>query len=365
MSKFLKKAIQHYIQTVSPAFLVGNGINLYNSKDSSKTWNSLLENALYECLKDDVADVNKIQKALCENSVDRLSNTELCDIINIYARKFDASFLDEDPENIEDCNKEIADKKKSKSSVQKCFEKLIKDCFKRSDESGHFDIILNYLSQNSMPVLTTNYDSMMESTLSINSITTLDSSKIEKRYCSHYAYPWNKCFIPKPPEEKIDESFVLNNFAIWHIHGFCNDSEMTNLQLGFNQYARMIKRAKVTIEGGKEKLSLYRDNEKFFGSNTWLNIFFHKNLVIFGLNLGKDEIFLRWLLLERRKYLDKMSKEEKLNLWHNPDLYLTTLDTQMSHAQRVFLEACGFEVVELSSYKELYEDLWQNWPEKV
>ena len=57
-------------------------------------------------------------------------------------------------------------------------------------------------------------------------------------------------------------------------------------------------------------------NEFFNGMNqsnwsgyyTWLHAFFNKDLFIFGLKLNNDEVFLRWLLIQRAKYSQLYNK---------------------------------------------------------
>lgn len=151
MSVILKKTIQHFIEKESPALLS-----------------------------------------------DEISNTELCEIINLYDNAY--SFDELEIGNADE-SKEYKPRRKRNdyARVQKKFEELVKTRFVRSGDECHFDM-------------------MMESTLFISDEFSLDSKVVAGKSCAHYAYPWNKCFLPEKPN-KIDDEFVLNNFAIWHIHG--------------------------------------------------------------------------------------------------------------------------------------------------
>ena len=45
-----------------------------------------------------------------------------------------------------------------------------------------------------------------------------------------------------------------------------------------------------------------KNGEFWTGQNTWLEPFFKNDLLIFGIRLYREEVFLRWLLIERAKY---------------------------------------------------------------
>ena len=93
-------------------------------------------------------------------------------------------------------------------------------------------------------------------------------------------------------------------------------------------------------------------NEFFDGMNqtnwsgyyTWLHAFFNKDLFIFGLKLNKDEVFLRWLLIQRAKYSQMYNLKRKG--WF--------VDRNISKETVFFLEQLGFEVVNIKKYDTLY-----------
>ena len=66
---------------------------------------------------------------------------------------------------------------------------------------------------------------------------------------------------------------------------------------------RSVERARKWIhKGNEDTLFTGKDQEDWRGAKSWLHVIFNNPIAIFGLTLNKDEIFLRWLLIERAKY---------------------------------------------------------------
>ena len=121
-----------------------------------------------------------------------------------------------------------------------------------------------------------------------------------------------------------------------------------SIKLGISDYMGNVERVRKTL--------LSHDFNDFFngidqtnwsGYYTWLHIIFSKNLFIFGLKLDKDEVFLRWLLIQRAKYSQLYNKG--LKGWF--------VDYNISKATRFFLEHIGFEVINIKKYDTLYNAL--------
>ncbi len=124
-----------------------------------------------------------------------------------------------------------------------------------------------------------------------------------------------------------------------------------SIRLGLTHYMGSIERARNMIHKGKEdRLFMGKDNANWKGSKTWLHIIFNKSIFIFGLGLNKDEVFLRWLLLERAIYFQKFPERKKLG-WY--------IDKNISEGKKLFLKQIGLEVLELKDYKDIYE-IWKN-----
>ena len=96
------------------------------------------------------------------------------------------------------------------------------------------------------------------------------------------------------------------------------------------------------------------DNPKWSGYNTWLSIFFNKSLFFFGLSLDENEIFLRWLLIQRAKYFLKYPLAKKRG-W-----FLMKRDgkAESDEGKIFFLQSVGMEVIVVDDYETIYEDIW-------
>lgn len=92
-------------------------------------------------------------------------------------------------------------------------------------------------------------------------------------------------------------------------------------------------------------------NLKWDPLSTWLNIFFNKKLIIFGIGLAENETFLRWLLLTKYKYIKYLDSRIKLGI------YICCKPKEGNKqiiGKHFFLENVGFEIKYINDYKELY-----------
>ena len=89
------------------------------------------------------------------------------------------------------------------------------------------------------------------------------------------------------------------------------------------------------------------------GSGTWLEVFFCCPLMIVGFSFGKDENFLRWLILERAR-LHKLVPSWRKNGW-----FVAKKSSENDH-RRPFFEKLGIKFVIVSDHEEIYEnDVWR------
>ncbi|UMY65300.1 hypothetical protein [Flavobacterium sp. HJ-32-4] len=100
-------------------------------------------------------------------------------------------------------------------------------------------------------------------------------------------------------------------FSIWHINGQTNYKR--SIKLGLNHYLLMVNQVK------KHFPFQHRDviNPEF--ERTWLKILFEKDICIFGLGLDEQEVFIRWLLLERAKYFKRFPEKSRKGWYINFD----------------------------------------------
>ncbi len=82
-----------------------------------------------------------------------------------------------------------------------------------------------------------------------------------------------------------------------------------------------------------------------------MHVVFNKPLLIFGLGLREDEVFLRWLLIERQRYFAKFPGRRQGG-W-----YVFTHDSRdETEAGRIFfLEGIGIECIRADTYSSIYD----------
>lgn len=209
-------------------------------------------------------------------------------------------------------------------------------------ENNNVATLVQYIRDINAPIMTTNYDKILEKSFSCKKfIKKKENSNedINKRNFSDY-YPWN---IYYSDGEKTD-------FGIWHINGILDYPR--SIKLGLCDYMGCVEKARKMIQGRSvfEIEAFEGKNTNYWsGYNTWLHYIFNKDLFIFGLGLNEDEVFLRWLLIQRAKY--STIAQRPVKGWY--------VDRKINYGKKIFLEALGFEVVEIEDYKVLYEDIWK------
>lgn len=266
-----------------PAILLGNGINLVN--DTLPDWNDLLAN---------IGGAHISSKGL--------TNTEIYDFIELRS----------DPEL--DFKKEISRSlnipPEENLSVHSEFLELIKPI--------------------GCPVLTTNFD------LSLEQADNLEFFRTRKLGFTRF-YPWDTYSGENQLTNPID------GFGIWHIHGMTKYPD--SIRLGLTDYMGSVEKARKWIHKGDESIFRGKNVKDWEGFPTWLHIWFNMPLIIVGLGMKPDEVFIRWLLIERKKYFKRYPRREKKTI------YLSTGD-----GERIdnFLFNLNIEHYSTREYKSLY-----------
>lgn len=276
------------------ALLVGNGINRYGASRGANSWDQLLS-ALARSY------INPRHKSIPTG----ISLTEFYDVLELAQERV--------PRDL---------------SLQKQFCALMAS-WKPLDQ--HF-VIANWASRNKVPVLTTNFE---------NTLGEAASCTFRRPSANGFTafYPWSTYF---GIEDVVDP---CSQFAIWHINGMQKYSQ--SIRLGLSHYMGSVGRARSWLHNGSQRLFGSGDREHWAGSTTWLQVFFHKPLVILGLGLTETEVFLRWLMIERAKYFKKFPHLRK------PAWYVH-VQTEHDEGKALFLKAVGFEPLAVTSYDEIY-----------
>ena len=88
----------------------------------------------------------------------------------------------------------------------------------------------------------------------------------------------------------------------------------------------------------------------WIGATTWLKLFFTKPLIIVGLALDPQELFLRWLLLQRASI-----NEQNYQL---PSFYLERESSSPLAGKNNFLKFVGVNVCKMGNVYD--EAIWKN-----
>jgi hypothetical protein len=191
----------------------------------------------------------------------------------------------------------------------------------------------------SIPVLTTNF----EGTLGAASSAMLRRCGKDKFTAF---YPWNSCYAPSDMDDP------LKGFAIWHINGMQRYSQ--SIRLGLSHYMGSVERARRWLHQSGTRLFGANDIRAWPGAKTWLQTFLHKPLLFFGLGLQENEVFLRWLLIERAKYHQKFPSRAKRG-WY---VYVDG-SRDINPGKELFLRGVGIELYPVSRFADIYgDDAW-------
>ncbi|MBQ8221316.1 MAG: hypothetical protein IJZ31_08970 [Bacteroidaceae bacterium] len=303
----IKKIFQENRDNI--AFVIGNGIHS-QYKDCSISWEQLLK----DLWNDYVGEKRNIPNGT--------SFTEFYDILELNRFWGSHGVIPQDSEQLilqrSSVKQNVANKfpAKDKYSLQKCI-------------AG--------VKRLNAPILTTNFDTYISDSVGA---TPHKLKPIENQYKFTDFYPWNVYYS----NDIINNP--LNGFAVWHING--TREYPRSIRLGLSDYMGSVERARKMIQGNGLEDYFYGKNQSYWvGYNTWLHIIFNKSLFIFGLGLEENEVFLRWLLIQRTKYCKMYQKSHKG--WY--------VGKNIKPGKRFFLEQLGFIVIDIPDYKTLYQAL--------
>ena len=287
--------------------IAGNGINLFNKGAGNEFWNAILEQI----------GSNLGFPASGQKLPERSSLVEFCDLLQLHS--------DNDGRNV---------------WVQEAFcEKL--DIWKHGQ--NHTDIT-SWARRHTVPILTTNFDTTLSDACGAELV---HARKDSGGASFNHHYPWSSRF--EVSGQPIDKP--RNSFAIWHVNGMSR--YVNSVRLGLSHYMGSVQRARTWMHRGGDRLFASKEKiDCWKRRNTWLDAFFANDLLIFGLGLGRDEVFLRWLLIERARYFGKF---EKFGIDHREAWYVWVEGKEDEDSDRIFfLEHVGVKEVRVNSHDEIY-----------
>ena len=376
------------------AFIIGNGIH-YQYKDCSITWNELLESLWLKYTGEnksvpdgitttefyDIIELCLYSKNLiipnCKEDVhpectlrdlknidrDELSNYLLKSIkneINAGLSKYDnkdeynnkyqhfisscrrfceQNFEEEKNLSNEECvNLMISTLSNGtkRQILNGSIKKTVADKFEEKKTYNLYKCIASLQKLNT-PILTTNFDTYISDSIGAKRFILKPK---EGKYKFTDFYPWNMYYCDKEIQNPLEK------FAVWHINGTKEYSR--SIRLGLSDYMGSVERARKMVQGNNLNEYFTGKNQSYWaGYNTWLHIMFNKSLFIFGLGLEENEVFLRWLLIQRAKY----------SRMYNRPLHGWYVGKDIKPGKKFFLEQLGFEVLKISDYNILYQTL--------
>ena len=287
--------------TNAPALVVGNGVNRYGAANATNSWHDLLISLAAMHLPDSLKEVPS-----------GVTLTEFFDVLDLKSGSH-----------------------KSSQSLQKAFCGLMK-AWTHYDQHTH---IVAWARRNNAPILTTNF----ETTLADAGDCRLFRNK--KHSFTDY-YPWESYYAT---EQVNDPS---RQFAIWHVNGM--QRYRRSVRLGLSHYMGSVERARSWIyREGAKRLFSKRGYADWAGCQSWLHVVFNCPLILFGLALDENEVFLRWLLIERARYF-KTFPDRRQPAWYVHQGALRDV------GKAFFLRGIGVTPYQVASYAKIYgKGVWQ------
>lgn len=220
--------------------------------------------------------------------------------------------------------------------------KYIKYIFKDYSFQDWIKPFLQFVMSVRAPILTTNYDLALSSVLSLTKRCTIEDIS------SQYFYPFETYFS----DEIIEEPW--NDFGVWHINGLICYPQ--SIRIGHLDYADMLSaiRNRIYVNKGDFQI-LYPTIDR----NSWVSIFFHRDIFIWGLGLNVDEYVLRWLLIERARF--NIIAKKNLKGWY---VQISDIDEIMKEEKKIFLKSVGLDIIEIKN-KDLHENVWKQIVSKI
>jgi hypothetical protein len=291
------------------ALVIGNGIHRYNADRTGNDWSAMIHN------------LARLHGLHGSSALPNLALTELFDLIDLRLRD-GAS-----PQSLQ---------------IQFCAPMT------QWTVARHHRQITRWARSNDSPILTTNFDRVLSDSVEANLFSMFQPRGGLKAPTDYY--PWEKYYGFDETDDPCDK------FGIWHINGLLE--HVRSIRLGLTHYMGSVSRARGWLHGsGESRLLSGKDRFDWRGRNTWLHIVFNMPLLIFGLQLGAQEVFLRWLLIERAKYFRKFPDRRK-KAWYVHTASENSADDQ---AKYFFLDSIGIEAIEVQDYDDIYDaDYWRS-----
>jgi len=199
----------------------------------------------------------------------------------------------------------------------------------------HHRAVTGWAVRHAVPILTTNFEEVLSEAARAQFLGAGLAGFTDY-------YPWQCRFAHALLDNPCD------GFGIWHINGMARYKR--SIRLGLADYIGSAQRARMMLHRGGSQLFRAKDPARWEGARTWLHLVFNKPLLFLGLALEENEVFLRWLLIERARYFRKFP-ERAQPAWfvftHNPR------DAREA-GKHFFLEGVGLTCVRAADHDEIW-----------
>jgi len=277
------------------ALVVGNGVNLYDMAKSSNSWHDLLITLATRHLPSDLRSVP-----------DGIALTEFYDVLEL---------------------------KSGISKTEKTLQQEFCDLMGSWKPFEHHERIVDWAIHNNRPILTTNFE---------DTFAEAGSCTLQRTTSTGFTdfYPWETYF----GKESLDDP--ARGFGIWHING--TQHYRRSIRLGLSHYMGSVERARGWLHKGNDRRLFSGKNEHLWaGAASWLHVVFNCPLLMFGLALDENEVFFRWLLIERARYFKKFPNRTK------PAWYVYA-GSPNNEGKQFFLEGVGVSPLQVNDYSDIY-----------
>jgi len=228
---------------------------------------------------------------------------------------------------------DLLELKTTNAALAKTLQQKFCDLMETWEPFKQHERVIEWAILNNSPVLTTNFDRALADAGRLKLLRT-------KSFGFTDYYPWESYY---GNNEVMDPS---KEFGLWHINGMIEYHR--SIRLGLTHYMGSVERARKWIHKENEQNLFSGKNIRYWkGYKSWLHIIFNTALLIFGLGLEENEVFFRWLLIERARYFKKFPNRMK-NAWY---VYNKSQDNP---GKKFFLEGVGVKVVQVEGYDDIY-----------
>lgn len=169
--------------------------------------------------------------------------------------------------------------------------------------------------------------------------------------------------IIKEAKYSIFRHNIINDTKIWHIHGECNIPN--SITLGYEHYGGQLQQIRNYVVSGthytkkrnqKSLSSKLKNGEILFES--WIDLFFKKDIHIIGLALDFVETDIWWLLTYRARFM-KSRKPKITNkiFYYIPKKYVKSSKHKINLLESVNIEVVIKEDDKIDYYRNIIEGI--------